>query len=68
MSGTAVYRVPGVSCEHCRAAIRAQVGAVPGVEAVEVDLEAKLVRVSGPDLDDEALRAAIVETGYEVAG
>jgi copper chaperone len=61
------YSVPGVSCDHCRAAIAGEVGAVPGVAGVEVDLGAKRVRVRGAALDDRALRAAIEEAGYEAA-
>jgi len=67
MSETRTYRVPGVSCEHCRASITEEVGAVDGVESVTVDLEAKLVEVTGAGLDDAALRAAIDEAGYDVA-
>ncbi len=66
MSTTITYRVPGVSCAHCQAAIGEEVGAVPGVESVSVDLEAKLVTVTGENLDDAALRAAIDEAGYDV--
>ncbi len=65
MAETVTYRVPGMSCEHCRSAVAEEVGAVPGVELVEVDLNTKLVRVSGARLDDAALRAAIDEAGYE---
>ncbi len=61
------YSVPGVSCDHCVAAITGQVSAVPGVSAVEVDLEAKLTVVRGASLDDAAIRAAIDEAGYEAA-
>ena len=67
MSETIAYTVPGVSCEHCRVAITQEVGAAAGVEAVDVDLEAKIVTVRGSDLDDSELRAAIDEAGYEVA-
>jgi len=59
------YRVPGMSCGHCRAAITAEVTAVAGVDAVDVDLDTKLVRVTGENLDDAALVAAIDEAGYE---
>jgi copper chaperone len=59
------YRVPGISCAHCEAALGDEVGAVAGVERVEVDLETKLVVVHGSELDDARLRAAIVEAGYE---
>lgn len=62
-----VYTVPGVSCEHCRAAISEEVGEVAGVSTVDVDLEAKRVWVRGEALDDDAVRAAIDEAGYEPA-
>jgi copper chaperone CopZ len=65
MSQTITYSVPGMSCGHCRAAITAEVGAVAGVQAVDVDLETKLVRVTGEGLDDATLVAAIDEAGYE---
>lgn len=61
------YTVPGVSCEHCRSAIREEVGQVTGVDEVEVDLDAKVVTVRGDSLDDAAVRAAIDDAGYEVA-
>ncbi|MFN8123857.1 MAG: heavy-metal-associated domain-containing protein [Thermoleophilia bacterium] len=61
------HDVPGISCAHCRAAITEEVSGVPGVTAVEVDLDARTVTVRGEDLDDAAVRAAIEEAGYEVA-
>ena len=67
MMHTITYEVPGVHCAHCEAAIVREVEAVPGVEAVTVDLERKLVAVTGEDLDDASLRAAIDEAGYDVA-
>ena len=65
MSDTVTYRVPGMTCEHCRIAVAEELSAVPGVECVEVDLDAKLVNVNGAPLDDAALRAAIDEAGYQ---
>jgi len=62
---TAVYVVPGMSCEHCEAAVIEELSGVPGVESVEVDLESKRVEVRGGSLDDAAIRAAIEEAGYE---
>ncbi len=61
------YFVPGVSCGHCRAAITAEVEKLAGVSSVDVDLVAKCVAVSGAELDDAAVRAAIDEAGYDVA-
>ncbi len=67
MSETRTYTVPGMSCGHCKAAVSEELSAVEGVEAVEVDLETKLVAVTGAQLDDGALRAAIEDAGYEAA-
>jgi copper chaperone len=47
--------------------IREEVGEVAGVEDVAVDLDAKVVTITGRTLDDAALRAAIEEAGYEAA-
>ena len=63
---TRTYAVPGVSCQHCVNAIEGEVGGVPGVTTVTVDLDTKTVTVGG-DADDTAVRAAIDEAGYEVA-
>lgn len=61
------YSVPSMHCGHCERAVREEVGAVVGVESVDVDLETKLVTVRGDGLDDDRLRAAIAEAGYEAA-
>jgi copper chaperone len=67
MSQTITYTVPGMTCDHCKHAVSTELSAVAGVAAVDVDLMTKLVKVSGEDLDDSALRAAIEEAGYEAA-
>ncbi len=59
------YAVPGMTCEHCRMAITAEVTRVDGVAAVDVDLDAKRVVVSGA-FSDAAVREAIDEAGYDV--
>ena len=60
-----IYRVEGMSCGHCEAAVRDELVKVAGVHAVEVDLGSKQVVVRG-DFEDAAVRAAIDEAGYEV--
>jgi copper chaperone CopZ len=67
MSDTVVYTVPAIHCAHCATSIREEVFEVEGVEDVAVDLDTKLVTVSGNELDDAALRAAIEEAGYQAA-
>jgi copper chaperone len=58
------YHVPAISCGHCKAAIEGEVGALEGIESVVVDIGSKQVTVVG-DATDDAIRAAIVEAGYE---
>ena len=67
MERTVEYLVSGMTCEHCRASITAELRAVSGVEQVAVDLATKRVTISGQDLDDAALRHAIEEAGYEAS-
>jgi copper chaperone CopZ len=67
VSETVTYSVPAIHCAHCAMSIREEVSEVDGVDDVAVDLETKLVTVSGRALDDAALRAAIEEAGYEAA-
>ena len=67
MSETVVYSVPAIHCAHCAMSIREELSEVEGVDDVAVDLDTKVVIVRGTDLDDAALRAAIVEAGYEAA-
>lgn len=61
------YSVPGMSCGHCRASVTTEVEKVAGVTTVDVDLDAKRVSVTGDQLDDDAIRAAIEAAGYDVA-
>ena len=59
--------VPEMTCGHCEAAIQKEVSAVAGVSSVVVDLEKKLVTVSGSGIDRGAVIAAIDEAGFDVA-
>jgi copper chaperone CopZ len=60
------YEVTGMTCDHCRRAVEHEVGAVPGVAGVTVDLPAGTVRVEG-EADDRLVRDAIAAAGYVVA-
>jgi copper chaperone len=61
--------VRGMSCEHCANAVRAEVGRLPGVTEVEVDVTEGAVRISAePMPGDAALREAVEEAGYEFGG
>lgn len=62
---TLTYIVNGMTCGHCVKAVTHELSEVPGVTAVDVNLETKRVTVTGTHMNDAALRAAIDEAGYE---
>lgn len=59
------YVAAGMSCDHCKIAVTEEVSRVAGVAAVDVDLDSKLVRVRGTDVDEAAVVVAIDEAGYD---
>ena len=62
------YRVEGMTCGHCVAAVKEEVGALPGITAVLVELDSgRLVVDSSDDLDRDAVAAAVDEAGYTLA-
>jgi Cu+-exporting ATPase len=61
---TVIY-VNGMMCPHCKAMVEKVCKAVPGTTDAVVDLQAKNVTVTG-DADVAALKAAIIDAGYEV--
>lgn len=67
MSETITYTVPKIHCGHCATSISEEVSEVAGVEAVDVDLDTKVVTIRGESLVDADLREAIREAGYEAA-
>jgi copper chaperone len=69
VSSTASYTVTGMTCGHCVDAVTEEVSAVPGVAAVDVDLASGgLTVTSEQPVDESAVRAAVEEAGYSVAG
>jgi copper chaperone CopZ len=60
------YTVVGMMCGHCRMAVTEEVGTVPGVRGVDVDLDSGRVTVTGEGFTDDAVAAAVDEAGYEV--
>lgn len=61
------FNVAGMTCEHCVAAVSAEVGALTGVSGVDVDLASGELVVRGSDIQDDAVRAAVEEAGYSLA-
>ncbi|QCR44360.1 heavy metal transporter [Curtobacterium sp. SGAir0471] len=67
---TETVAVTGMTCEHCVASVTEEVSELAGVTAVAVDLvpggSSSVTITSDRPIDDQALRGAIAEAGYEV--
>ncbi|HWL45263.1 MAG TPA: heavy-metal-associated domain-containing protein [Ilumatobacter sp.] len=68
MTTTTNYIVVGMTCGHCVASVTEEVTEIPGVTGVDVDLASgRLTVTSDQPVDEGAVRAAVVEAGYQVA-
>ncbi|ANW20115.1 heavy-metal-associated domain-containing protein [Streptomyces clavuligerus] len=66
---TTVYQVSGMTCGHCEGAVSAEVSAIAGVSSVTAEAATgRVTVVSEAPLDEEAVRAAVDEAGYELVG
>jgi copper chaperone len=63
------YKVPAVDCGHCAKAIENALGAMGGVDKVQVDVASKTVDVTFDEgaVTEDALFATLAEEGYPVA-
>lgn len=68
-SVTAVYKVSGMSCGHCEGAVSGEITQLAGVSSVKaVASTGEVTVVSAAALDEEAVRAAVDEAGFELVG
>jgi copper chaperone len=68
MSQTASYTVTGMTCDHCVASVREEIGEIAGVSSVDVDLASGAVAVTSAEpLAEADVRAAVEEAGYSLA-
>lgn len=68
-SVTTVYKVSGMSCGHCEGAVSGEISEIPGVSSVKaVASSGEVTVVSAAALDEEAVRAAVDEAGFELVG
>lgn len=66
---TTLYAVTGMTCGHCEGAVSEEISALPGVSSVKAEAATGQVTVvSAAPLDEEAVRAAVDEAGYELTG
>lgn len=65
---TTEYAVTGMTCGHCEASVREEIGVIAGVSSVEADAKTgRVVVTSDAPLDDAAVFAAVDEAGYTAA-
>ena len=68
-SVTTVYKVTGMSCGHCEGSVSGEISEIPGVTSVKaVASTGEVTVVSTAALDEEAVRAAVDEAGFELVG
>ena len=66
---TETYTVTGMTCGHCVSSVTEEVGELPGVHDVQVDLESGHVTVTADaPVGADQVRAAVEEAGYSLAG
>ena len=62
------YTVNGMTCGHCVASVTEEITELDGVTDVAIDLPTGAVSVTSVEpLDDDAVRAAVEEAGYQLA-
>ncbi len=68
MSDVRRYTVTGMTCGHCVSSVTEEVQEIPGIESVDVVLETGALTVtSSQPVDDEAVKAAVEDAGYQLA-
>ncbi|KKD03814.1 heavy-metal-associated domain-containing protein [Streptomyces sp. WM6386] len=68
-SVTTVYKVSGMSCGHCEGSVSGEISEIAGVTSVKaVASTGEVTVVSEASLDEEVVRAAVDEAGFELVG
>ena len=62
---TKEYKVKGMNCPHCQAAVKKAIAGVEGVEQVEVNLSTGIATVEG-NPNPEAVANAVSDAGFEI--
>lgn len=66
---TETYTVTGMTCDHCVSSVTEEVSELPGVTDVDVDLgSGRLTVTADQPVGPDAVRSAVEEAGYSIAG
>jgi len=64
-TSTSTYTVAGMTCGHCVQSVTEEVGAIPGVSDLTVDLATGSMTVTSEgEVAESDVRDAVVEAGY----
>lgn len=59
--------IEGMMCTHCTGRVEKALGAIDGVDKVEMSLEGKSATLTlSKEVDNQTLTDAVTEAGYEV--
>lgn len=65
---TVILTVTGMTCGHCASSVREELGSIPGVTGVDVDLASGTVILDSEHrVQPEAIQTAVEEAGYQLA-
>ncbi len=62
------FTVPSITCSICSNRIKSELGAVAGIEGIDVDLKTQMVKVfyNPAEQQPRDIRSKIAHMGYEV--
>ena len=63
-----VIKVNGMTCNHCAMNIQKNLGALEGIETIDVDLQGARVKITGSTIDLGKVKEKVESIGYEYAG
>ena len=62
---TKTYKIKGMDCSHCKAAVEKAISGVSGIDSVEIDLSSGLATVSG-EVEEDKISEAVRLAGFEL--
>ena len=65
-SAKGVYKVEGMSCDHCRSSVLEEVQDIDGVRNVILDLTSGRLEFDGADVSRDQIKSAVELAGYKL--
>lgn len=59
-------KIEGMTCGHCKATVEKVLRGVEGVETALVDIKQGTAQVGGENLNEGALKNAVIDEGYRI--